>query len=162
MFNNPLGRLAIPLQRNCPLFPLSRHQSRQRRRQLAWVGPNEFVRPDRDGLWPLGVVTQGEAGFAEDSGFFGDATADDASHPSFYPNPLSRKKAGEHWGAVRSRRASVKRFGNSLSISGLVVHMVWDSVKLVCLGRQRNFMAEPFRLHNEGAMVFRQLLVGIQ
>ena len=59
MLDDPLGRLAIPFRRNRALFPLSRHQSRQRRRQLTRIRSNEFVRPDRDGLWPLGVVTQG-------------------------------------------------------------------------------------------------------
>ena len=36
-----------------------------------------------------------------------------------------------------------------------VMRMVWDSVKLGCLCRQRNFTAASFRLYNEGAMVFR-------
>lgn len=75
---------------------------------------------------------------------------------------LAHKGAREPWVAMRSRRTSVKRFGNTLPDSSLVVRMVWDSIKLDCLGYQRNFTADPFRLHNEGTMVFRQLLVGIQ
>jgi len=40
-------------------FSLPCHQSRQRGRKLARVGSNEFIHPNRDGLWSLGVVAQG-------------------------------------------------------------------------------------------------------
>jgi hypothetical protein len=38
-----------------PFFPLPRHQSCQRGRQLAGIGPKEFVRPNRDGLGTFGL-----------------------------------------------------------------------------------------------------------
>ena len=60
MLDDPLGRLAVPFGRNRTLFPLPCHQSRQRGRQLARIGPDEFVRPDRDGLGTFGVVAQGQ------------------------------------------------------------------------------------------------------
>lgn len=42
------------------LFPLPCHQSRQRGRQFARIGPNQLIRPHRDGLGTLGVVIQGQ------------------------------------------------------------------------------------------------------
>ena len=56
MLDNPRCRLAVPFGRNRTFFPLPCHQSRQRGKQFAWIGANEFIRPNRDGLWPLSVV----------------------------------------------------------------------------------------------------------
>jgi len=60
MLDDPLGRLAIPFRRNRALFPLAGHQSRQRRRKVAWIGSNKFIRSNRDGLGTLCVVAQGQ------------------------------------------------------------------------------------------------------
>ena len=60
MLDDPPCRFAVPLGRNCAFFPLPCHQSRQRGRKFAWIDADEFIRPNRDGFWPLGVVTQRE------------------------------------------------------------------------------------------------------
>ena len=74
VLHNPLGCFAVPFRRDRAFFPLPCHQSCQRRRQLAWIGANEFVRPDRDGLGTFGVVAQSQAGYAQYGGLLGDAT----------------------------------------------------------------------------------------
>ena len=56
MLGNPLY---YPTWRDC-FFPLARHQSRERWRQLARVNPNQFVHQNCDGLGTLGVVMQRE------------------------------------------------------------------------------------------------------
>jgi hypothetical protein len=61
MLDDPLRRLAVPFRRDRAIFPLPRHQSCQCRRQLAWIGTNEFVRADGDGLGTFGVATQSQA-----------------------------------------------------------------------------------------------------
>ena len=58
MLDDPRCRLAVPFGRNRALFPLAGHQSRQRGRQLARIGADEFVRPNRDGLGTFRVVAQ--------------------------------------------------------------------------------------------------------
>ena len=58
MLDNPLRRFAAPFKRNRAFFPSPCHQSRQRGRQLARIGADEFVRPNRDGIRSLGVVAQ--------------------------------------------------------------------------------------------------------
>ena len=73
MLDNPLCCFAVPFWRNRTCFPLPCHQSRQRRWQLARIGSNQFVRPDRDGLRAFSVVTQGQARYAEYGRFFSDA-----------------------------------------------------------------------------------------
>ena len=65
MLDDPRCRLAVPFRWDRALFPLPCHQSREGRRQLARIGTNEFVRPDRDGLEPLGVISQGQARYAQ-------------------------------------------------------------------------------------------------
>ena len=59
MFDDPLCRFSIPFGRDRGFFPLPFHQSRQRGRKLVRIGADEFVRPNRDGLGPFGVVAQG-------------------------------------------------------------------------------------------------------
>ena len=68
MLDDPLCRLAVPFGRDCSLLPLPCHESCERRRQLARIGPNEFVGPHRDGLGPLGIIAQGQARYAEHGG----------------------------------------------------------------------------------------------
>ena len=68
MLDNPLCRLSIPPQRNRAFLPLPRHQSRERGRELARIGSNEFVGPNRDGLGPLGIIAQGQARHAKYGG----------------------------------------------------------------------------------------------
>ena len=53
--DDPLCGFAVPFGRNYAFFPLPRHQSCQRGRQLARIGPKEFVRPNRDGLGTFGL-----------------------------------------------------------------------------------------------------------
>ena len=65
MLDDPLCRLAIPFRRDRALFPRPRHQPCSCRRQLARIGPDEFVRADRDGLGTLGVISQGQARYAQ-------------------------------------------------------------------------------------------------
>ena len=75
MLDDPHGRLAVPFGRNYAFFPLPRHQACQGRRQFARIGPNEFVRSDRDGLGSLGVVAQGQAGYAQYGGLLARSDA---------------------------------------------------------------------------------------
>jgi hypothetical protein len=56
MLDDPRCRLAIPLGGDRAFLPLPCHQSRQRRRQLARVGPDKFIRSDRDGFGTFRVV----------------------------------------------------------------------------------------------------------
>ena len=56
MLDDPRCRLAVPFGRNRTFFPLPCHQSCQCRRELVWIGSNEFVRPDRDGLRTFSIV----------------------------------------------------------------------------------------------------------
>ena len=55
MLDDPHGRLAVPFRRDRAFFLLPCHQSCQRGRQLAGIGPNEFVRPNSDGLGTFGL-----------------------------------------------------------------------------------------------------------
>ena len=75
MLDDPLCGFAVPFGRNYAFFPLPRHQSRQRGRQLARIGPKEFVRPNRDGLGTFGVVAQGQAGHAQYGGLLARSDA---------------------------------------------------------------------------------------
>jgi hypothetical protein len=50
ILDDPHCCIAVPFLTNCVFFPLSCHQSCQRRRQLARISSNEFVRPNRYGL----------------------------------------------------------------------------------------------------------------
>ena len=54
--DDPLCAFAVPFRKDRAFFLLPCHQSCQRGRQLAGIGPNEFVRPNRDGLGTFGVV----------------------------------------------------------------------------------------------------------
>ena len=60
MLDDPLRSLAIPFGRNRTFSPLPCHQLCQRRRELARIGPDEFVGADHDGLGTFGVVAQRE------------------------------------------------------------------------------------------------------
>ena len=62
-----------PILEESHLFSTVLPQSRQRRRQVSRIDPNEFVRPNCDGLRPLGTVAEGQTGHAEHGGLFGDA-----------------------------------------------------------------------------------------
>ena len=53
--DDPLCGFAVPFRRDRAFFLLPCHQSCQRGRQLAGIGPNEFVRPNRDGLGTFGL-----------------------------------------------------------------------------------------------------------
>ena len=56
--DDPLCHFAVPFRRNRTSFFPAGHQSRQRGRQLARIGFNKFVRPNRDGLWPVQRVNR--------------------------------------------------------------------------------------------------------
>ena len=56
--DDPRCRLAVPLGGGRAFFPLPCHQSRQRGRQLVRVGPDKFIRSDRDGFGTFRVVAQ--------------------------------------------------------------------------------------------------------
>lgn len=73
MLADPLGRLAGPFWRDRAVFRLPRHRSAQGGKRFAWIGPDESDRPERDGLGPFGVVTQGQAGDSEHGRLFGNA-----------------------------------------------------------------------------------------
>src|SRR5262245_3318535 len=67
MLDNPLRRFAIPERGDRALLPLPFHESCERGRELVWIGPNEFIGADRDGLRPLSSIAQGEARYAKNS-----------------------------------------------------------------------------------------------
>lgn len=58
MLEKPFCRFAVPFRRDGSLFPLPCHQSRHGWRELAWIGADEFVRVDHDGLGTFGVIAQ--------------------------------------------------------------------------------------------------------
>jgi len=68
-------RFAVPGWGDSPDSPLARHYSCRRGRQLARIGPDEFVRPDRDSLGTLDIVAECQARHAWHGGLLGNAIA---------------------------------------------------------------------------------------
>lgn len=56
--HDPLRRLAVPQRRDRPFLPLSGHHACECERQLARIGPDEFICADCDRFRSVGVVAK--------------------------------------------------------------------------------------------------------